>query len=35
MLPATKLKSVSILEKFQKVIIFTDFGNKAFFEVTD
>ena len=30
MLPAIKLKSVSILEKYQRSIIFTDFGNKAF-----
>ena len=30
MLPTIKLKSVSILEKYQRSIIFKDFGNKAF-----
>ena len=30
MLPAIKLISVSILEKYQRSITFMDFGNKAF-----
>ena len=33
--PAMKLKSVSILEEYQSSMIFADFGNTAFFEVTD